>query len=72
MYVIGWAVVESSCCGAGSWIYTVVPRYIINWQNTKNEAGMPVSEVEPILDEEARKDITEIIQFNEGASPIEF
>jgi hypothetical protein len=73
LYVIGQAVLDAACCSIpGSWTYTIVPGYIINWQNTKNETGLPVSEVEPIPDEEARENLTKIIQNNEGSSPIEF
>ncbi len=68
LYVVGNAVVESSCCGVGSWRYALVPGYIIKWQNTKNEAGLPVSEVELISDEEARNNIRRIIQTTEGIS----
>ena len=72
LYVIGQAVVESSCCGNGSWGYAIVPGYIVNWQNTKNEAGLPISEVEPILDEEVQHNIRRIIETEETASPIGF
>ncbi len=72
LYVIGQVVLESSCCGNGRWTYTFVPGYIVNWQNTRNEDGLPVSEVEPIADGEAREDIMKIIQSKEGISPIEF
>ncbi len=72
LYVIGQAVIESSCCGIGSWEYALVPGYIVNWQNKKNEAGLPVSEVEPISDEGARNNIRQIIQTNEAISQIEF
>ncbi len=72
LYVIGQAVVESSCCGAGSWIYATVPGYIVSWQNTKNEAGLPASEVEPISDEEARDSIRRTIQTSEATSLVEF
>ncbi len=70
--VIGQAVVESSCCGTGSWRYATVPGYIVNWQNKANEAGLPVSEVEPISDEEARENLRRIIETDEGASLIGF
>ena len=72
LYVIGQAVIESSCCGAGSWGYALVPGYIVNWQNKTSEAGLPVSEVEPISDEGARNNIRQIIQTNEAISQIEF
>ena len=72
LYVIGQAVIESSCCGPASWKYALVPGYIINWQNTKNEAGLLVSEVELISDEEARENIRRIIKTTEDASLIDF
>ena len=73
LYVIGKAVVESWCCGTpGSRTYAIVPGYIVSWQNTKNEDGLPVSEVELILDEEARNNIRQLIQTSEAVSPIEF
>ena len=72
LYVVGQVVVDSSCCGTGSWGYALVPGYIRNWQNSRNEAGLPVSEVEPISDEEARNNIRQIIQTNEAISQIEF
>lgn len=72
LYVVGQAVVESACCGVGSWVYALVPGYIVNWQNKKNEAGLPVSEVEPITDGETRNNIRQTIQANEAISQIEF
>ena len=72
LYVIGQAVIESSCCGVGSWGYALVPGYIVNWQNKTSEAGLPVSEVEPISDEAARNSIKQIIQTSEGISRIGF
>ena len=72
LYVTGQAVIESSCCGTGSWVYAIVPGYIINWQNKTNKRGLPVSEVEPILDEEAVENIRKIIETNEAASPVGF
>lgn len=72
LYVIGQAVVESSCCGTGSWIYAVVPGYIIDWQQTKNEAGLAVSEVEPIRDDETQSDIRRIIETNDNATMVGF
>jgi len=73
LYVIGRAVVESWCCGRpGNRTYALVPGYIVNWQNTKNEDGLPVSEVEPILDEAARSNIRRTIETKEAVSPVEF
>ncbi len=72
LYVVGQAAIESSCCGVGHWGYVVVPGYIVSWQQRTNEAGLPVSEVEPISDKQARDDITKIVKELESISPIEF
>lgn len=72
LYVTGKAVIESSCCGSGSWVYAIVPGYIINWQNNTNERGLPVSEVEPISDGKVQENIRKIIQTDEAASPVGF
>ena len=72
LYVIGQAVIESSCCGTGSWGYAIVPGYILNWQNKRNESGLPVSAVEPISDKATRDDISQIIKEVEIVSQIQF
>ena len=72
LYVVGHAVIESSCCGVGSWGYVLVPGYILKWQSKTNQTGLPVSEVEPVLKEKARNDIRHIITAREAVSPVEF
>ena len=73
LYVVGQAVVESSCCvSPGDWIYAIVPGYIVSWQNAENEAGQPVSEVEPVSDGETQANIRRAIETAEGASLIGF
>ncbi len=72
LYVVGQAVIESSCCGVGSWGYALVPGYIINWQKQTNEAGLPVSEVEPVSDKIARDTISRNIKEVESISQVEF
>lgn len=72
LYSTGQVMMESSCCNIGDWIYTVVPGYIASWKSTENEDGLPVSEVEPITDKKARRELTEIIQAREDIFAIEF
>ncbi len=72
LYIVGEAVIESSCCGVGSWTYAIVPGYIINWQNTKNEIGLPISEVAPISDKEVQDNIRRILETKEAALLIGF
>ena len=72
LYVIGQVVIEAACCGNTSWMYSLVPGYIVNWQNKRNGAGLPVSEVEPISDEETRNNIRQIIQGEETVAQVQF
>ena len=72
LYVVGEAVVESSCCGVGRWKYVIVPGYVVSWQNAENEAGLAVSEVEPISDKEARDNIKRTIERTEATSLVGF
>jgi hypothetical protein len=72
LYVVGQAVIESSCCGSGRWEYALVPGYVISWQDRKNEAGLPVSRVEPIRDKKTQDEVTTVIQERESVSKVEF
>ena len=72
LYVIGEAVVEASCCGNTSWRYALVPGYIVHWKKKRNEAGLPVSEVAPISEKEARNNIKQTIQSNEATAQVQF
>ncbi len=69
LYVVGQAAVG---CGSDSWVYAVVPGYVVSWQNTENEAGLPVSEVESISDEAAQANIRRTIETDEAAFLVEF
>jgi len=72
LYVTGRAVIESSCCGVGNWGYALVPGYIVSWQNERNDADLPVSEVESISSEAVRSSIRKIIKEAENITQIEF
>jgi len=68
----GLGVIESSCCGTGGCAYAIVPGYVVSWKFKKNEAGLPVSEVEPVADKEARREISAILKEGQSVQNIEF
>jgi len=70
--VTGLGVIESSCCGTGGCVYAIVPGYIVNWKFKENEAGLPVSQVEPIADKAVRQGIAAILRERECVGNIEF
>ena len=72
LYVIGSSTVESACCGGGTCGYAIVPGYIAKWKVKKNKAGLPISEVEPIEDEVARREIGKTIRVTENIGNIDF
>ena len=72
LYIVGQAAIDSSCCGRAHYRYVIVPGYITKWQKETNEAGLPVTEVEPISDKASLKEIAAVIQATEHVFQIEF
>lgn len=70
--VTGLGVIESSCCGTGGCAYAIVPGYIVKWKFKENEAGLPVSEVEPVVDKKTRQEISAILQEGQCVQNVEF
>jgi hypothetical protein len=76
--VTGVGILERSCCeglyitaGSGG-PYALVPGYIISWHCRVSETGMPVSEVEPVHEQSARREVAAMIDRSEGIRNIEF
>ncbi len=72
LYVVGSACVEAGCCGNRSGLYAIVPGYISSWQSTVNERGLPVTEVEPVIDDSARREISRVIKDAECIWNVDF
>ncbi len=62
LYVIGMSLVDSSCCAPTGCRYAIVPGYILEWRHGANKDNLPLTEVQPIRDEQIREQITEIIK----------
>ena len=72
LYILGHAVVESSCCGSGNWDYALVPGFVVNWRWGTNQAGLLVSSIEPIEGSETVKDLASLIESREKTGCITF
>jgi hypothetical protein len=70
--ILGYVAIESSHYLTGGGAYALVPGYIAKWKFKQSEGGMPVSEVEPIRDDEARQSISAAINEIEPAKIIDF
>jgi hypothetical protein len=71
LYLVSKSVLESSCCGTGSWLYATVPGYILQWQ-VDEENGQPVSEIQPLQDNIEREGILRIIEERENTDFVLF
>ena len=72
LYVVGTGVVDTSCCGVGGCRYAIVPGYIVDWKHRTNGDGRAVSKVQPVRDEDIRKEITELIKESNLVQFVEF
>ena len=72
VYIVGHAVIDTSCCGPGGGNYALVPGYIVKWKYRTNSDGLAVSLVEPVTDEAGKNIIKKIILENGYVSQINF
>ena len=72
LYVVGNAVVDSSCCGTGGCRYALVPGYVRQFKTRQDERGLWISEVEPIMDRAARQEIIRVLKEKEIVQQVQF
>jgi hypothetical protein len=72
LYLVGYGVFDTTCCGVGGAAYALVPGFILDWKSETNEDGLAISHVEPIRDEVVRKEVQRLIQEQETVSEVRF
>ena len=72
LYYIGYAVVDTSCCGLGGTAFASVAGYIHDWQYRRNAEGRPVSRIEPIGNEAVKRELGRGIKASEGVVQVNF
>ena len=73
LYVIGGTGAVACCCGGGGGTAFInVPGFIRAWQSKTDDAGQPVSEVEPITDKATQEEIKKALQLEHGVPNIKF
>jgi hypothetical protein len=72
LYIVGYAVIDNSCCGSGGFGFAVVPGYIISWRSKTNDGGIHISQLEPIRDQNTRREVSQLIQNMEIVNQIQF
>lgn len=66
LYAVGTAVVDTACCGSGSFLYAIVPGHVVNWKGREDKSGLSVSQVEPVEDETTKLEIAKTIMETES------
>jgi hypothetical protein len=70
--IIGISIVDAACCGTGMSLYTAIPGYVVTWKDRVSDAGLAVSVVEPVDDEEAKREIVARLKETKGITNIDF
>ena len=73
LYLVGQTSPICSCCGGSpGFKFITVPGFIVSWQGKVNSEGAAISEIQPVREEKARKEIGAILQREYGISHIDF
>ena len=73
LYVVGGTSAVTSCCGAGLGTgFITVPGFVAAWQQKENADGLPISEVDPVVSEDAKADIKRTLEEMYGIRNIRF
>jgi len=70
--IIGNSIVDTACCGSGSFLYATIPGYILKWKERTNDAGLPVSELEPVNDEAVKRKVMKELRETENINNFNF
>ena len=72
LYLLTDAVVDTVCCGDRVFHYATVLGYVDGWKKEQNEAGLPVSIVQPVSDTGEQEEIEKRLQEAEGGVQVSF
>ena len=72
LYFLGYAVLDSSCCGIGGCAYVLVAGIVRQWKYKTDQNEASLSQVEPIRDEMVQKEVCRVIQQREAVFQVTF
>lgn len=72
LYILGHAVMDSSCCGAWGCGYAMVPGFIKQWKAKKDAFGRFVSLMEAITNPELKEKIRALVINRERVQEVWF
>ena len=72
LYFVGYAVLDSTCCGVGGVAYVLVAGYIRQWKYKNSQDDCFVSQIETIDDQAIQKEVRNAIQKKEMVHQVTF
>jgi len=72
LYFVGYAVLDSTCCGAGGVAYVLVAGFIRQWKYKKNQDECFISQIETIGDQTIQKEVRNAVQKKEMVYQVTF
>lgn len=72
LYLKGYAVFDTSCCGAGGCIYAVVQGFVEQWKAETDSEGFSVSRIRRVTDPNLRQEISKMIKSREMVQQVQF
>ena len=72
LYLVGYAVVDRSCCGIGGCAYALVPGTVLDWHYRLDPSGQPVSRLRPISDRAVQRAVTQMIRRRTAVTQVNF
>ena len=73
LYLLESTTQLTTCCGGSCGMsFISVPGFVKKWQNKMDVSGMPVSEVDQVMDEGAKEEIKRLLTAKHGIANIDF
>ena len=72
LYFVGYAVLDSTCCGVGGVAYVLVAGFLRQWKYKKNQDECFVSQIETIVAQTIQKVVRNAIQKKEMVYQVTF
>ena len=72
LYLIGAAILDTTCCGTGGCAYALVPGFVRQWKYKVDVNGRPVSQVTAVTGDRLRERVKAVIFKNEFVHQVDF
>ena len=70
--VVGQGLLDTSCCGQVGIYYANITGYILAWQIRSDDSGQPITEVEPIVDDDQKREISSLVRKELSVQQVNF